>query len=43
MNQVTVQNLRILAVRPEENAMLVHGAVPGARRGVVLVKQAVKK
>jgi large subunit ribosomal protein L3 len=41
--QVTVQNLRILAVRPEENAMLVRGAVPGARRGVVLIKQAVKK
>ncbi len=41
--QVTVQNLRVLAVRPEENAMLVRGAVPGARRGVVLIKQAVKK
>jgi len=41
--QVTVQNLRVLAVRPEENAMLVRGAVPGARRGVVLIKQAGKK
>jgi large subunit ribosomal protein L3 len=39
----TIQNLRILAVRPEDNAMLVRGAVPGGRRGIVLIKQAIKK
>lgn len=39
----TIQNLRILAIRPEENALLIKGSVPGARRGVVLIKQAIKK
>ena len=39
----TIQNLRILAIRPEENAMLIKGSIPGGRRGVVLIKQAIKK
>jgi len=39
----TVQNLRIVAVRPEENLLLVRGAVPGATGGVLLVCSAVKK
>jgi len=39
----TIQNLRILAIRPEENAMLIKGAVPGGRRGVLLIRQAIKK
>ena len=39
----TVQNLQVLAVRPEMNVILVKGAVPGCRNGYVLIKQAVKK
>ncbi len=39
----TLQNLRVLAIRLEDNAMLIKGAVPGGRRGVVLIKQAIKK
>jgi large subunit ribosomal protein L3 len=39
----TIQNLLILAVRPENNAMLIKGAIPGCRSGVVLIKQAIKK
>ncbi|MDD5170477.1 MAG: 50S ribosomal protein L3 [Syntrophales bacterium] len=39
----TLQNLRVIAVRPEVNAMLIRGSVPGCRRGIVLIKQAIKK
>ncbi|MDR1359972.1 MAG: 50S ribosomal protein L3 [Deltaproteobacteria bacterium] len=37
--QVTVQNLQIVAVRPDENVILLKGAVPGPRRGLVLVRK----
>ncbi|MDR2160651.1 MAG: 50S ribosomal protein L3 [Desulfovibrio sp.] len=37
--RVTVQNLQIVAVRPEDNVILVKGAVPGPRRGLVLVRK----
>jgi len=40
--RVSIQNLKIVAVRPEENLLLVKGAVPGAKRGVVIVRRAVK-
>ncbi|MFA6931354.1 MAG: 50S ribosomal protein L3 [Lentisphaeria bacterium] len=39
----TVQNLLIVGVRPEENLILVKGAIPGATGGVVIVRNAVKK
>lgn len=41
--RVTVQNLQVIAVYPEENVMLVRGAVPGPNGGIVLVRKAVKK
>jgi large subunit ribosomal protein L3 len=40
--QVSVQNLEVVDVRPEQNLMLVRGAVPGAKRGVVVVRRAAK-
>ena len=40
--QVTVQNLEIVQVDPERNLLLVRGAVPGAKNGLLLIKQAVK-
>lgn len=40
--RVTVQNLRVVAVRPEEHLLLVEGAVPGWRNGLVLVRPARK-
>lgn len=40
--RVSTQNLEIVAVRPEENLLLVKGAVPGAKRGVVIVRRAIK-
>lgn len=40
--RVTTQNIEVVAVREEDNVLLVRGCVPGARNGVVLVRQAVK-
>jgi large subunit ribosomal protein L3 len=39
----TVQNLRIVDVQQDTNLLLVRGAVPGATRGLVTVRRAVKK
>jgi len=36
--EVTVQNLEVVAVRPEDNVILIKGGVPGARGGVVVVR-----
>jgi large subunit ribosomal protein L3 len=38
----TVQNLLVWAVDPGRNLLLVKGAVPGSRKGYLLVKQAIK-
>lgn len=44
MGQVTVtmQNLEIVAVMPEENVILIKGNVPGAKKSLVIIKSAVK-
>ena len=42
-DRVTVQNLRIVQVRPEENLILVCGAVPGSNGSYVVVRPAKKK
>lgn len=39
----TVQNLAVQAVDPEQNLLLVKGAVPGPKGGLVLIRTAVKK
>ncbi len=36
--RVTVRNLRIMDVRPEDNVILVKGAVPGPKGGLLLVR-----
>ena len=41
--QVSIQNLEVVDIRPEQNLMLVKGAVPGAKRGVVIVRSAAKR
>lgn len=41
--QITVRNLRIARLLPEENLMLVKGAVPGPTGGYVLVRPTNKK
>ncbi len=40
--RVTVQNLRVVAIDPEQNLIVVEGAVPGAKNAVVVVRDAVK-
>jgi large subunit ribosomal protein L3 len=40
--RVTAQNLRVELVDPERNLLAVHGSVPGAKGGLVMVKQARK-
>jgi len=39
---VTVQNLEIVKVNAEENIILVKGAVPGSKGGLITIKNAVK-
>lgn len=39
----TVQNLKIVQKRPDDNVILVSGAVPGAKGGYVVIRPAKKK
>ena len=41
--QRTVQNLQIVSVRPEDNLILIKGAIPGANGKRVVIKQSIKK
>ncbi len=41
--RVTTQNLLVIDVRPEMNALLVRGSVPGAKNGYLMVRPAIKK
>lgn len=40
--RVTVRNLRVVGMDPEENLLMVEGAVPGPRNGYVVITRAVK-
>ena len=40
--QVTVQNLEIVRVDAENNLLLVKGAIPGPKKGLVTIKETVK-
>jgi large subunit ribosomal protein L3 len=40
--RVTVQNLRVVQVRPEEGVILISGAVPGANGSYIVVRPAKK-
>lgn len=37
--QVTTKNLQVVDIRPEKNLILIKGAVPGARKTIVVVKR----
>lgn len=41
--KITVQNIRVVAVYPEDHVILVEGQVPGPRNGLVTISAAVKK
>jgi large subunit ribosomal protein L3 len=40
--RVTVQNLKVVKVDPEQNLILIRGAVPGANGSLVIIKESVK-
>jgi large subunit ribosomal protein L3 len=40
--QISVQNLEVVDIRVDDNLLLVKGAVPGAKQGIVVVRRAVK-
>ncbi len=40
--RVTVQNLEVVRVDPEHNLILVKGAVPGHKKGLVIIREAVR-
>ena len=40
--KVTMQNLEVVSVMPEENVILIKGNVPGAKKSLVIIKSAVK-
>ena len=40
--RVTVQNLQVVEVLPEQHVILVRGSVPGAKNGLVMIHRAVK-
>ncbi len=41
--RVTIQNLQVVRVYPEQNLIAVRGAVPGPRNGLVIIREARKQ
>jgi large subunit ribosomal protein L3 len=37
--RVTIKNLEVVDVRPDENLLVVKGAIPGPRQGLVLIQK----
>jgi large subunit ribosomal protein L3 len=37
--RVTMKNLRVVDVRPDQNVILVQGAVPGGRNGILMIRR----
>ena len=42
VERVTIQNLEIVKVDAERSLLLVHGAVPGPDKGLLLIRDSVK-
>jgi large subunit ribosomal protein L3 len=40
--RVTMKNLKVVDVRPDQNVILVQGAVPGGRNGTVMIRRSGK-
>ena len=41
--RVTVQNLEVVRIDAEKNLILIKGAVPGPKKGLITIKETVKK
>jgi large subunit ribosomal protein L3 len=42
VEQVTTQNLEVVALHPEKNLILVKGGIPGSNNGLVIIKPSIK-
>jgi large subunit ribosomal protein L3 len=38
-SRVTLMNLKVVDVRPEENLLIVKGAIPGAKNGIIFIRK----
>jgi large subunit ribosomal protein L3 len=38
-NRKTIRNLKIVDIRPSENLILIKGAIPGSKNGIVEIKK----
>jgi large subunit ribosomal protein L3 len=43
MDRVTTQNLKVVLVDAERNLLGIHGAVPGPKGGLIMIKEARKQ
>ena len=41
-DRVTVQNVRIVGLNPQHHLLLIEGAIPGAERGLVIIRKSTK-
>jgi large subunit ribosomal protein L3 len=41
--RITVQNLKVAGVIPEQNVLLIRGAVPGPNGGYLTIRKSIKK
>lgn len=41
--KVTIQNIRVVDVKEDQNLILLQGGVPGSRNGLILIRSAVKQ
>ena len=41
-DNITVQNLKVMSVRGDDNLILVRGGIPGAKGGLVVIRKAMK-
>ena len=41
--KVSVQNIEVVQIREDSNLLLVKGAIPGAKRGILLIRRTVKR
>jgi len=42
-DRVTVKNLRIVGVYPDKNLLLIRGAVPGAKKGILEIRKSTRR
>jgi len=41
--RVTIRNLEVIMVSAKENCLIVKGSIPGPKKGLVMVRESIKK